>query len=342
MEWGDLLLTINASVGTPPQSFEVVLDINNHDTWIPSATGKSNYNSVDAKNFYNSTLSTTYRPNGTKTSIWWYDTVFDGFLSQDHVTLGDVQVKNHLFQEWNYTRLRTIAGYSNGYDGVLGLAYRGEPHIENPPGILQRLTKQKTLQESIFSLRIPHSLQELGELRFGSRNEDLYESELVRLPHAPPLDGPLRDLAVFAWNIPISNVQYNTPMPMISSFPKGATAILDTMSPFIFLPDDLAQNLSLALEARPGPAFYRHVDCSQRWQMPTLSFQLGNEGHIFNMTALDYTRELGPFCVLTFMSASDLANHDGSLNATILGQPFLRRFYSVFDWEDKSVQCKLI
>ncbi len=99
------------TIGTPGQPFEVVFDTGSSNLWVPSSVSiLSSPNSFAANLFflpqtcpssdvacqlhhkYNHKLSHTYVANGSAFSIQYGSGSMQGFVSEDTVTLGDLQV----------------------------------------------------------------------------------------------------------------------------------------------------------------------------------------------------------------------------------------------------------
>lgn len=74
------------------------------------------------------------------------------------------------------------------------------------------------------------------------------------------------------------------------------------------------------------------VDCSKRDSLPDLTFTL--TGHNFSITAYDYILEIQGSCISAFMGM-DFPEPAGPL--AILGDAFLRKWYTVYDVGSDSV-----
>ena len=262
------------------------------------------------------------------------------------MSLGHVQVKDRVFTEWTRRYCLLLACVS--VDGVLGLerpqpssSASPESESENLVGILRMLSDQKLLERDIFSLRIPRYRNQTGELRFGSTNQDLHNDNFVRLPLVPTTKSQ-GDNHHEEWTVPFNNVSSSLPTPTKSTTPAGAIAHIDPFRPYIELPNDFAYKFLDAINASVPDMIGRiFVDCAKRSSMPVLSFELGDDGRVFNVTADDYVtewkyRDYPMECTVAAVPRGEGRSEDEML----LGQPFLKAFYSVFDWVDESISRK--
>jgi saccharopepsin len=74
------------------------------------------------------------------------------------------------------------------------------------------------------------------------------------------------------------------------------------------------------------------VDCDKRDSLPDMAFTLS--GYNFSITAYDYVLEIQGSCISAFMGM-DFPEPTGPL--AILGDAFLRKWYSVYDLGSNSV-----
>ena len=74
------------------------------------------------------------------------------------------------------------------------------------------------------------------------------------------------------------------------------------------------------------------VDCAKRPSLPDLTFNLN--GKDFTITAMDYILDAGGTCISAF-TPMDMPANVGPL--VILGDSFLRRWYSVYDFGKDAV-----
>lgn len=107
--------------------------------------------STEVHNTYNSSLSATYKPNGTEFSIQYGTGAMDGFLSTDVLGVAGVQVMDQTFAEAvNEPGVTFVAGR---FDGILGMAYPSIS-VQGVVPMFQNMIAQKLVEEPVFSFWI--------------------------------------------------------------------------------------------------------------------------------------------------------------------------------------------
>jgi saccharopepsin len=325
--------TTNVSIGTPPQPFSLALDLVEETTFVPSSTCTNRCEAGYHR--YNSSLSSSYKPKGGYMSVKWGAVNYGGFASQDTFRIGDLNVPEFIFEEWTLAACYSIACVMGGFDGVLGLAppwRKGEY-----PNVLSRLLSNNLLSSPIFSLKIPHTEQDEGELLFGATNPSLYTPPLVTLP-IKNATGKAQSRFSDLWTIAATHITFDTAIPIHQPLSIHHIALLNPASPWLILPSNFAKTLTDAIGAQPGPYWYHNVPCARRGELPALTFTLG--GYNFSISAFDYTHEVdlqgaGLICITTFAAASEFLVDD--TDVIVLGSPFLKGVYGVFDMERREV-----
>ena len=146
-----------------------------------------------------------------------------------------------------------------------------------------------------------------GEILFGTTNPAPNSSDFVTLStsNVTTHDGYFAD----PWTVPASKIQFDSPNPLEMDLPLEAWAQLDSSSPYLILPSNLAETLAAAIGAIAGPYWFSHIPCERRQELPVLTLTLDNKS--FSISAFEYTPEieeliphLGTICITTFMAAN--------------------------------------
>jgi len=302
------------AIGTPPQEFKVVLDTGSSNLWVPSTDCGSIACYLHSK--YNHGESNTYKQNGSDFAIQYGSGSLEGYISQDTVQIGDLKIKNQLFAE--ATSEPGLAFAFGRFDGILGLGY-DTISVNGIPPPFYNMIDQGLLDEKKFAFYLSDTSKgDDSEAIFGGVNEDHYTGKMTNIP--------LRRKAY--WEVDFDAITLGDQTAELDS----TGAILDTGTSLIALPSTMAELLNKEIGAKKGYNGQYSVDCKARDSLPDLTFTL--TGHNFTISAYDYILEVQGSCISAFMGF-DIPAPAGPL--AILGDAFLRRYYSVYDLGNNSV-----
>lgn len=303
------------TIGTPPQSFKVVLDTGSSNLWVPSSECGSI--ACYLHNKYDSSASSTYKKNGTEFNIRYGSGSLSGFVSQDTVQIGDLKIKEQDFAE--ATNEPGLAFAFGRFDGILGLGFDTISVNKIIPPFYNML-KQKLLDEPVFAFYLGDTNKDGddSEATFGGIDENHYTGELVKIP--------LRRKAY--WEVDFDAIAFGDSVAELDN----TGVILDTGTSLIALPSTLAELLNKEIGASKSWNGQYTVDCDKRDSLPDLTVTL--TGHNFTITAYDYILEVQGSCISAFMGM-DFPEPVGPL--AILGDAFLRKWYSVYDLGNSAV-----
>ncbi|KAI9878318.1 MAG: Vacuolar protease A [Pleopsidium flavum] len=304
------------SIGTPPQVFKVVLDTGSSNLWVPSQECGSIACYLHTK--YDSSASSTYKKNGTDFEIRYGSGSLSGFISQDIVQIGDIKIKHQDFAE--ATSEPGLAFAFGRFDGIMGLGYDTISVNKIVPPFYNMLD-QGLLDEPVFAFYLSDTNNGEGdesEATFGGVNKDHYTGKMTKLP--------LRRKAY--WEVDLDVITFGD----ASAELEDTGVILDTGTSLIALPSTLAELLNKEIGAKKSYNGQYTVDCAKRDSLPDLTFTL--TGHNFTITPYDYILEVQGSCISSFMGM-DFPEPVGPL--AILGDAFLRKWYSVYDLGSNSV-----
>ncbi|KAH6721216.1 aspartic peptidase domain-containing protein [Leptodontidium sp. 2 PMI_412] len=298
------------TIGTPPQTFKVVLDTGSSNLWVPSSECGSIACYLHTK--YDSSASSTYKKNGTSFEIRYGSGSLSGFVSEDTMTIGDLKVKNQIFAE--ATEEPGLAFAFGRFDGILGLGFDTISVNKIPPPFYNMID-QKLLDEPVFAFYLGDTNNGEGdesEAIFGGVNKDHYTGKITEIP--------LRRKAY--WEVDLDAITFGDSTAELDN----TGVILDTGTSLIALPSTLAELLNKEMGAKKGYNGQYSVECEKRDSLPDMSFTLS--GHNFTITPYDYILEVQGSCISSFMGM-DFPEPVGPL--AILGDAFLRKWYSVYD-----------
>lgn len=297
------------SVGNPPQEFNMIFDTGSSNLWIPSASCKN----CGSHPTYDSSQSSTYQKNGTEFAIQYGSGPVSGFLSSDAVTLGDMTLKKSTFAEITDTSGLGLAYKLGKFDGILGLAFKNIS-IDGITPVFIDMVEQGIVDESVFAFYLSSDESVDGEMDIGGIDKDKYTGDIKWTPVTE----------MTYWTTKLDAFSING-----ESVSDCSKAILDTGTSLLAGPVKDVKKIASMVGAKPmllNPAEYK-VDCDKLDSMPNLDFTMA--GNTFTLEPKDYVINSGGVCLFGMMGI-DVPAPGGPL--WILGDVFIRRYYTVFDY----------
>jgi saccharopepsin len=300
------------SLGTPPQTFKVILDTGSSNLWVPGRDCGSIACYLHTK--YDSSESSTYKKNGSSFEIRYGSGELSGFVSNDVFQIGDLKVKGQDFAE--ATSEPGLAFAFGRFDGIMGLGYDSISVNKIVPPFYNMLD-QGLLDKPVFAFYLGDTNEE-SEATFGGVDESKYSGKLTHIP--------LRRKAY--WEVDLDAITFGDETAEMDN----TGVILDTGTSLIALPSTIAELLNKEMGAKKGFNGQYTVECNKRDSLPDLTFTL--TGHNFTIGAHDYILEVQGSCISAIFGM-DIPEPAGPL--AILGDAFLRRWYSVYDVGNSAV-----
>jgi len=197
------------------------------------------------------------------------------------------------------------------FDGILGLSL---PQMAEGPtfSVLDRLVQSGVLQQGLFSVFFGNE-GEQSEITFGSYKKSQMATEIFWAPVTVP----------GYWQVAMDDITLENKNLGLCSPDKCQVAV-DTGTSLLAGPTDVVAALVEKLQVAD--------DCSNLQSLPDLGFIVG--GHTLNLKAEDYVSQHSTGCALGLMSL-DIPPPKGPL--FIFGDPFLRKYYTVYDREKMRV-----
>jgi len=196
------------------------------------------------------------------------------------------------------------------FDGVLGLA----PTSADAPefNLLKAFMGKRKVDRAVFGLYLAETSTTAaagGELVFGGYRKERMAEELFWAPVSEP----------GSWQIRVDDITLDgKPANLCSK--GGCDAAVDTGSSLVMAPGNILGRIMSRID--PGD------DCSKT--PPKIGFMVN--GHVLELHGEDYLEHTDDGC--EFLLASSVGGKGPGL---ILGYPFLRRYYTVFDQGKKRV-----
>ncbi|XP_007951498.1 cathepsin E [Orycteropus afer afer] len=301
------------SIGSPPQNFTVIFDTGSSNLWVPSVYCSSQACQTHPR--FHPSQSSTYNELGFPFSIQYGTGSLSGIIGADQVSVEGLIVVNQQFGESVKEPGQTFVDAE--FDGILGLGYPSLA-VGGVTPVFDNMMAQNLVTLPMFSVYMssdPAGGKGSG-LIFGGYDHSHFSGSLNWVPVTKQ----------GYWQIALDNIQVGGTVMFCSG---GCQAIVDTGTSLITGPSNNIKQLQKAIGAEPMDGEYA-VECANLNVMPDVTFTINGVPYTLGPTAytlLDLVDGMN-FCSSGFQGL-DIQPPDGPL--WILGDVFIRRFYSVFD-----------
>merc|ERR1711998_630742 len=270
------------TIGTPPQKFNVIFDTGSSNLWIPSG---SNWQPLNFHSKYHSDKSSTYVKNGTKFAIQYGSGSLSGFVSEDTVNIGGVDVKNQLFAE--ATSEPGLAFKIGKFDGIMGMAFASIAVDGMTPAWYSAVGDAQ-----LFGVYLGGTSGLGGEMTLGGTDAAHYTGEISYFPVS----------RAKYWQISVDTFSVGGL--------KKVEAILDTGTSLLVAPPDVVSAFGKKIGATNVLNKEWTIDCSKIDSLPELEIKIA--GKSFNLSGKDYVLNVSGQCLLG-MTGMDLSREGLSL-----------------------------
>merc|ERR1712193_328126 len=212
-----------------------------------------------------------------------------------------------------------IAFAMSKFGGLLGLGFNtiSQYHIPTP---FENMVSQKLISEPKFAFYLPDDASATGELVLGGIDKGHYTGELVSVPLT----------SESYWEVSLDGLKFGD-SAIVSSSMK---AIIDSGTSLLAGPKDMVSKIATAAGATSLAGKEYIVDCGKVSSLPDLDITLG--GKAFKLTSKDYIIQASSSQCLFAFIGMDIPAPAGPL--WIMGDVFMRKYYSVFDYGNKQMQ----
>jgi len=299
------------TVGTPPQKIKVIFDTGSSNLWVPSKKPIFTRHSI-----YVHEKSSTYHKNGTIFKIMYGSGPVSGYFARDDVHLGDLTLPNYNFAEVDNTKGLGPAYYIGKFDGILGLGWDSIV-VGGGPSPFGALVASKQMEKPEFAFYLGN--MEAGELVLGGTNPDHYEGKFTLVPL----------ISTTYWEVALGGITVGK--EKIGG--NTTRAIVDSGTSLLAGPVKEVRRIAMLLGATPLIAGEWAIDCEKVKSAPSIQFKLGDA--IFTLDPVDFILDMQGVCLLGMMGIN-IPPPNGPL--WILGDVFMRKYYTVFDWGNKQLR----
>mmetsp|Transcript_2979 Transcript_2979/g.4391 ORF Transcript_2979/g.4391 Transcript_2979/m.4391 type:complete len:392 (-) Transcript_2979:302-1477(-) len=302
-------------VGDPGQEFQVIFDTGSSNLWVPSID--CTYSCADHAQ-YDITASSTAQAMQKDFSIVYGSGSVEGTFVEDDVDLGGLACKDMMFAQVTNAGGLGLSYKMGKFDGILGLGFQSIS-VGGVPTVMDNLVAQGNLDEPIFAFYLGN--EEAGELIFGSTDPDHYNGVITYVPLK----------AEDYWTVPLDDVMIVDPKgDQKQSVSKTPTAIIDSGTSLLAGPTEEVAAIAEAIGAMEMFGQYV-IDCKA--PLPDVHFVIG--GNTFVLEGDDYIVSDGQDMCMFGMIGLDVGTSEGAM--WILGDIFMRKYYTVFDYGNKQV-----
>ncbi|KAK0408766.1 hypothetical protein QR680_004143 [Steinernema hermaphroditum] len=335
----------NITIGTPDQTFAVVLDTGSANLWIPDTTcgqggggngGCPDYcsdptfcqiicdpsccgsqpkvldSACSSKNKFDSSKSSTYVKNGQQWTIQYGTGSAQGFLGQDTVRFGDKGTTQLSVPKTTFGQATSIAQFfaSDPIDGILGLGFQSLAVDGVVPPLINAIN-QGLLDQPVFTVWMEEkgnvNNMKGGLYTYGGVDTAHCGSQITYVPLSSATYWQFRMDAVTAGSYSSS---------------QGWDVISDTGTSLVGGPQDIVDAIAQAVGAQAVEGGYT-IPCSGT---PDVVLTIG--GQKYAIKSHNYNLQMGQGqCQFGFFGQESM----GFGPSWILGDPWIRQFCQVYD-----------
>ncbi|TFY78580.1 hypothetical protein EWM64_g5434 [Hericium alpestre] len=303
---GEIVWTGQLSIGTPPQTYSMDFDTGSSDLFLPGAACGA---SCDGRKRYDPKASSSAKDLGKTFKCSYGDgsSVMGEQYSETVVANGLKATGQTIGAAGNYSD-----GFTSGMDGLVGLAFQ-KLSVFNAKPWFQTLVDQGQTDAPVFGMKLADSG---SELFFGGMNKNLYKGE--------PTYAPVTQEGYWQVNLDAMAVRGNKTVTNGSAIiDSGTTLILGDNAEVLKFYENVPG--SKPIHDQPG---LWSVPCNA---IPEMSLTFG--GKELKVSASSFS--IGSVSSGSSDCVGGVAS--GSESFWIVGDVFMRNYYTVFDVGQKRV-----
>ncbi|KAI5618628.1 cathepsin D precursor, partial [Silurus asotus] len=297
-------------IGSPPQYFYLHFDTGSSTLWVNSVY--CNSDACSNHPLFNPNKSSTFTSNQQPFSVKYGTGSVQGFLGNDTVTMGQLVVTD---QQIGLSTVEPGDHFARPlHDGLMGLAFRPSDY----PTIVNTMVQEGVIDEPIFAFYLSSNDERGSEVMFGGVDPNYYQGQINWVPVQHDSH----------WQLIFEGFEVNHQSTGYCD--QGCTAITDTGTSLLLCPPQYVDSLHQLLGAQQDSNGNYVFDCGAVSSLPTLTFIMnGAHLHLPGTAYVLGNGDSSSYC-MSGIRTSHTQYRDG-YPYWILGDVFLRQFYSVFD-----------
>ncbi|KAK6589121.1 membrane bound aspartyl with a signal peptide plus transmembrane domain [Cryptosporidium xiaoi] len=321
-------------IGTPPKEFIVIFDTGSSSVWIPSVECKQK--GCEPHNKYDPTVSSSFVPfkDNLETYIQYGTGSCVLKYGKESLSIGKLKIENQPFGMAIEESTSPFADLP--FDGLVGLGFPDKNNRRmNIQTIVDNIKEQKILNRNLFGVYISRDPSTPGSISFGAADPDYTVREDKVTWHK--LTGS------HYWEIKIKDIMINGESTEYCS--TGCKAAIDTGSSVSTVPSSFMEKLTdyMPMES----------NCNSYLSAPRITYiieDINGKQVEMHMDPQDYVIDEGVssyintfsyywgpqehYCSIGYIPL-DIPPPRGPL--FVLGNNFIRKYYSIFDRDNMSV-----
>ncbi|GAA6106098.1 pepsin A-like [Tachysurus ichikawai] len=287
------------------------MDTGSSNLWVPSVYCSSQ--ACQNHDQFNPQQSSTFQSTNQAISVQYGTGSMTGYMGYDTVTVGGISVQNQIFG-LSETEAPFMA--SMPADGIMGLAYQSIASDGATP-VFDNMMSQGLVSQDVFSVYLSSNEQQGSMLFLGEIDTSYYTGSIYWIPLS----------SESYYQVTMDSVTINGQVVACSG---GCQAIVDTGTSYIIGPSSDVSNLNAYLGAQTDQYGDSVVSCSNVQSMPSVTFNIN--GYAFSIPPSSFVSQGYSGCQTGFSGGNF-----GSSFSWILGDVFIRNWYTIFDRANNNV-----
>uniref|UniRef100_A0A914C6B2 Peptidase A1 domain-containing protein n=1 Tax=Acrobeloides nanus TaxID=290746 RepID=A0A914C6B2_9BILA len=281
-----------------------------------SQDGNRRKRQTDQHNSYSCQDSSTCTKTSQTFSIQYGSGAASGIVMKDVVCFDGVGAKDCTNKQQGFACVTQEASMQGAFDGILGMAWDSISVDRIAQPIDQIFKNKNECPEAIVAFWMnPNTNQQSGggEMTLCNIDSSKYTGEISWIPLS----------ATDYWRISLDSISIGD-----TDLGSQISGIVDTGTSLLAAPTSAFEKIRSALNGKSINDGTYEIDCNNKDNLPTITFTIN--GKNFEIKPSSYVQEFSNGCLLGIMDA-------GSDDMWILGDVFIRPYYTVFDHAKKRV-----